>query len=88
VNGHVANKNWVLTKRSEVPEDVDMVPLVWSMHCKRDITINEIKKYKARLNMHLHGRKQVFGMKYYETYAPVMTWFSIRLFVVIGITFG
>jgi hypothetical protein len=86
VNDHVTNKNWALIKRSEVPEDADVVPSVWAMRCKRDITTNEIKKYKACLN--LHGGKQVYGMNYYETCAPVMTWFAIRLLIVIGIIFG
>ncbi len=27
-------------------------------------------------------------MNYYETYAPVVTWFSIRLLIVIGILSG
>ncbi len=71
VNGHVTNKNWALIKRSEVPEDADVVPSVWAMRRKRDITTNEIKKYKACLN--LHGGKQVYGMNYYETFAPVVT---------------
>jgi hypothetical protein len=53
---------------------------------KRDITTNQIKKYKARLN--LHGGKQVFGMNYYETYVPVVTWFSIRFLIANGIIFG
>ncbi len=55
------------------------------MRHKRNITTNEIKKYKARLN--LHGGKQVFGMNYYKIYAPVVTWFLIRLLIVIGIMF-
>jgi hypothetical protein len=38
--------------------------------------------------LNLHGGKQVFGLNYYETYAPVLTWFSIRLLIVIGIIFG
>ncbi len=52
VNGHVDNKHWQLTKRSKVPPNNDVLPSVWSMHHKRDITTNEIKKYKARLNLH------------------------------------
>jgi hypothetical protein len=86
VNGHVDNKHWQLTKRSEVPPNNDVLPSVRSMRRKRDITTNEIKKYKARLN--LHGGKQEFGTNYYETYAPVVTWFLIRLLIVIGIIFG
>ena len=56
------------------------------MQCKHDITTKEVKKYKARLN--LHGKMQAYGMNYYETYVPVVTWFSIRLLIVIGILFG
>ncbi len=38
--------------------------------------------------MNLHGGKQVYGMNYYETYAPVVTsWFAIRLMIVMGIIF-
>ena len=47
VNGHVDNKHWQLIKRSEVPENTDVLPSVWSLHRKRYITTNEIKKYKA-----------------------------------------
>ncbi len=86
VNGHVDNNRWRLTESSEIPPDVDAVPSVWSLQCKRDSTTDEIKKYKARLN--LHRGKQVFGLNFYETNAPVMTWFSIRLLIVIGIIFG
>jgi hypothetical protein len=44
-----------------------------------------VKSHKARLN--LHGRKQVYGMNYFETYAPVVTWSAIRLMIVFGIIF-
>jgi hypothetical protein len=55
------------------------------MQCKRDLTTNEIKSHKARLN--LHNGKQIYGMNYYETYAPVVTWFAIRLMIIFGIIF-
>jgi hypothetical protein len=53
------------------------------MRCKRNLTTNEVVKHKARLN--LHGGKQVFGMNYFKTYAPVVTWFAIRLILVMAI---
>jgi hypothetical protein len=56
------------------------------MRRKRNLTTNKITKHKARLN--LHGGKQVFGMNYFETYAPVVTWFAIRLVIVMGIIFN
>ncbi len=60
VNGHVDNKHWELVKREEVPEDAQVVPSVWPMQRKRNLTTNKINKHKARLI--LHGGKQEFGM--------------------------
>jgi len=83
VNGHVENGNWQLVRRDQVPPDVEVMPSVWAMRRKRNLTTNAIVKYKARLN--LHGGKQIYGMNYYETYAPVVTWFAIRLLLIIAI---
>jgi hypothetical protein len=47
--------------------------------------MNKIKPHKARLN--LHSGKQIYGMNYFETYAPVVTWFAIRLMIIFGIIF-
>jgi hypothetical protein len=85
VNEHVDCNNWTLWKRSKVPEDVQIVPSVWSLQCKHNLTTNRIKSHKARLN--LHDRKQVYGMNYFETYAPVVTWFAIRLKIIFGLIF-
>jgi hypothetical protein len=85
VNGHVDSNNWTLKKQHEVPDDAQIVPSVWSMRRKRDLTSNQVKSHKARLN--LHGGKQVYGMNYFETYAPVVTWFAIRLMIIFGIIF-
>jgi hypothetical protein len=85
INGHVYNKHWRLAKQDTIPEDVQIVPSVWSLQRKRDLTTNKITKHKARLN--LHGGKQVYGMNYYKTYASVVTWFAIRLMIVFGILF-
>jgi hypothetical protein len=86
VNGHVENNHWALVTCNTVPDDAQIVPSVWSMQRKRDLTTNEVKSHKARLN--LHGGKQVFGMNYFETYAPVVTWFAIRLMTIFGIIFS
>ena len=53
------------------------------MKRKRDIKTQQVYKHKARLNV--HGGKQVYGENYFETYAPVVTWFSIRLVLVLSI---
>jgi hypothetical protein len=85
VNGHVDCNNWTLKKRSKVPEEVQIVPSVWSMQRKHDLTTNKIKSHKARLNF--HSGKQINRMNYYETYAPVVTWFAIRLMIIFGVVF-
>jgi hypothetical protein len=85
INGHVDFNNRTLQKQSNVPEDIQIVPSVWSLQCKRDLTTNKVKSHKARLN--LHGEKQVYGMNYFETYTPVVTWFAIRLMIIFGIIF-
>jgi hypothetical protein len=74
-----------IQKQSNAPEGVQIVPSVWSLHCKRDLTTNKVKSHKARLN--LHGRKQVYKMNYFDTYTPIVTWFDIRLIIIFGIIF-
>jgi histone deacetylase 1/2 len=80
INGHVDNKNWELVPQDTVPEDAQIIPSVWLMRCKCDLTTNNVKSHKARLN--LQGGKQVYGMNYFETYTPVVTWFAIRLVII------
>ncbi len=67
INGHVENKNWDLVHQDTVPQDAQVVPSVWAMRRKHDLTTNEVNSHKARLN--LHGGKQIYGMNYYKTYA-------------------
>ena len=63
VNGHMDSNNRTLQKQSNVPEYVQIVPSVWSLRRKHDLTTNKVKSHKARLN--LHGGKQVYGMNYF-----------------------
>jgi hypothetical protein len=85
VNGHVDNDHWKLIPRTEVPEGMEVVPSVWAMQRKWDLTARKVTKHKARLN--LHGGKQEFGTNYYKTYAPVVTWLMVQLLIVFGIIF-
>jgi hypothetical protein len=85
VYGQVDSNNWMLREQNKVPEDVQIVSSLWSLQCKPNLTANKVKSHKARLNR--HGRKQVYGMNYFETYALVVTWFAIRLMIICGILF-
>ena len=77
VRSHTDSKHWTLTPRSHVPEGVPVLPAVWAMRRKRRIATREIYKWKARLN--IDGSKQVKGVNYWETYAPVASWPTVRL---------
>lgn len=58
-------------KWDQVPPYMDILPTIWAMHCKQNITTNEVKSHKARFN--IHGGNQVYGANYYENYAQVVT---------------
>ena len=76
VGAHTGGGHWTLLERSKVPRGTKVLPAVWSMKRKRRIATREIYKWKARLN--IDGSKQVQGINYWETYAPVASWAAIR----------
>ena len=84
--GQATNKNFSLLRRSEVPEGATILPAVWQMRRKRDVSTGEIKKYKARLN--LDGSKMIKHKHYELTYAPVVKWYSIRLVLALTLVNG
>jgi hypothetical protein len=71
------NKNFSTTCRSEVPEGATTLPTAWQMKWKPDIKTQEIKKWKARLNV--DGSRMQKGKHCWETYAPAASWQSLRL---------
>ena len=82
VKAHTDNKHWVVRKRTDLPKNTKVLPAVWAMRRKRRITTGLPYKWKARLN--LHGGKQERGVNYWETYAPVIAWTTIRLFLILA----
>jgi Reverse transcriptase (RNA-dependent DNA polymerase) len=77
IKQHNDNQNWVPVKRSTVPSTSRILPSVWSMRRKRNLTTGEVLKYKERLNV--DGSRQLKGVDFEETFAPVVSWSSIRL---------
>ena len=55
------------------------------MKRKRNILTNEIYKYKSRLN--IHSGQQEYAKNFYETYSPMVNWFSIRLLLIRAMLF-
>jgi hypothetical protein len=75
VNAHTENDHWEVWEKADVPTNQDVLPAVWAFKRKRRIDTREVYKYKARLN--IHGGMQKHGVNYWETYSPVVNWFSI-----------
>ena len=80
------NGNFTIMLKSNLPEGAVVLPAVWQMRRKRDISTGLVKKYKARLN--LDGSRIVRGRDYNLTYSPVVRWFSIRLLLALTIING
>jgi hypothetical protein len=84
-NAHTDNDHWEVWARCDVPKWQDILPAVWAFRRKRRIDTREVYKYKAHLN--IHGGKQTHGVNYWETYSPVVNWFSIRLCLTLTLLF-
>ena len=53
------------------------------MRCKQNLTTNQVAKYEDHLNF--LGRKQSYGINYFEPYALVITWFLMCSLILIAI---
>jgi hypothetical protein len=72
IKTHEDNHHWEVVPIEDLPEDTPVLDPVWNMKRKRRLKTNKVYKHKARLN--IHGGQQEYGVNYWETYAPVVTW--------------
>jgi hypothetical protein len=81
VDDHETRKHWTLMKRCDLPNGTKTIMAIWSFKRKRypDGTLN---KHKARLCA--HGGMQTWGQNYWETYAPVVNWASVRILLAVA----
>ena len=81
VDDHEKRNHWTLMKRTDLPTGTKTIMAIWSFKRKRypDGTLN---KHKARLCA--HGGMQTWGQNYWETYAPVVNWASVRILLAIA----
>jgi Reverse transcriptase (RNA-dependent DNA polymerase) len=69
-------------RRSTLPPETRVLASVWAMRRKRDLSTGKVVKWKARLN--IDGSKQQAGIDYDQTYAPVASWVSVRLILILA----
>ena len=82
ISDQMENGNFSIVPRSGVPRNKSILPAVWSMKRKRDIKTQQVKKWKARLN--IDGSRMKPGIHYDQTYSPVVSWTSIRLLLTLA----
>ena len=86
IRGHEQMGNFIPLLLSCIPKGTKLINMVWLMCCKHWIKTQKLCKWKAQLNM-CRGQ-QDYGMHYWETYAPVVTWQTVYFFLILSITFG
>ncbi len=52
INGYVDNKHWILVNQEDALNNAQVVPSVWAMQRKCNLTTNKVIKHNAR---NLHG---------------------------------
>ena len=86
LDGHEKMGNCEPVPLNQVPKGTKLIDMVWSMRHKRRIKTQEVYNWKARLNV--HEGQQEHGVHYWDTYAPVVTWQIVRLFLILSILLG
>ena len=84
VEDHEKRKHWTIVPRKNMPTNAKTILAIWSFKRKR-LPDGSISKYKARLCA--HGGMQRWGENYWETYAPVVNWISIRVLLILSLIF-
>ena len=81
INDHTTKEHWQLVERSTIGE-ASTIKAIWSFKRKRRPD-GSVLKHKARLCA--HGGMQVHGETYWDTYAPVVNWMSVRIMLTLSV---
>ena len=66
-------------------DSMNVVDLTWDFKCKRYTNVL-IKKFKAQFCA--RGDQQLEGIYFFETYAPVVLWKTVRLMLILEVLLG
>ena len=78
-------KTWNVIQKSDVPTDQKVIPSTWAFKIKR-YPDGRLRKFKARFCV--RGDRQEEGVDYFESYAPVVSWATVRMLMRIAIKEG
>ena len=74
IHDHNTKNHWRVIRRSEAGNN-KIIKSIWSFKRKRSPS-GDLTKHKGRICA--HGGMQRWGESYFETYAPVVNWLSVR----------
>jgi hypothetical protein len=66
---------------AHLPPCARLLSFIWSYQQKR-LPNGALLKYKSRLCV--NGKEQSFGCDYWETYAPMASWATIRILLILA----
>jgi hypothetical protein len=78
---HETCKYWTLVLCNNMPPGAKIIMAIWSFKGKR-FPDGSLNKRKAQLCA--HGDQQTWGQDYWEIYAPVVTWASVWLLLIVA----
>jgi hypothetical protein len=70
-----------IEKMADLPAKATLISSVWSYRRKR-LPNSVLVKYKSRIC--INGKEQAFGRDYWETYAPVASWATTHLLMLLS----
>ena len=81
IEDHEKRGHWEIVEKSTIPDGTKTIMSIWSFKRKR-FPDGSLNKHKARLCA--HGGMQTWGQNYWETYAPVVNWTSVRMLLAVA----
>ena len=78
---HEKREHWTMMERKDLSPGAKTIMAIWFFKRKR-FPDGSLNKHKARLCT--HGGQQTWGEDYWDTYAPVVSWASVRLLLVVA----
>ena len=79
------HKTWVIVPKCKVQEGTKILPSTWALKVKR-YPDGRLRKFKAQFCV--RGDCQIEGVDYWDKYAPVVSWSTVRLLSILSINQG
>ena len=76
---------WTVIRKSSMPTEANLLPSTWALKVKR-YPDGRLRKHKARFCC--RGDKQIKNVDYFESYAPVASWTTVRMVMNMAIQRG